>query len=157
MPEFKVAFVWNRSTDKMRGVVPGDLILHDLAHCASRSASYYHVLSHMMWCISAPVFICLTTIVMSHSGADIGSASLAFAPTSTVIRPPVIYCAMWLWHLLHCHVQVTWYHCGSGPPTDCGPTWNPFTADSWLFGIFFCHCGGLINIIWVGGVSDSSG
>lgn len=41
MPEFKVVFVWNRTVEKMRGVVPEDLILHDLAHCASRS-SYDH-------------------------------------------------------------------------------------------------------------------
>lgn len=34
--EYQVVFVWNRSEEKMRGVVPDELILHDLADCASR-------------------------------------------------------------------------------------------------------------------------
>ena len=33
-----MAFVWNRSIEKMRGMVPEELILHDLSHCASRWA-----------------------------------------------------------------------------------------------------------------------
>lgn len=32
----EVAFVWNRTEDKMKGVVEDALILHDLADCASR-------------------------------------------------------------------------------------------------------------------------
>ena len=34
--DYEVAFVWNRTEEKMRGVVADDLILHDLADCASR-------------------------------------------------------------------------------------------------------------------------
>ncbi len=33
---YEVAFVWNRSEEKMRGVVDDDLILHDLNDCADR-------------------------------------------------------------------------------------------------------------------------
>lgn len=33
---YQVVFVWNRSVDKMRGVVQEKLILRDLADCASR-------------------------------------------------------------------------------------------------------------------------
>lgn len=36
MSKYEVVFVWNRSEDKMRGVVPEELILRDLADCASR-------------------------------------------------------------------------------------------------------------------------
>ena len=34
--EYEVVFVWNRNEDKMRGVVPEELILRDLHKCASR-------------------------------------------------------------------------------------------------------------------------
>lgn len=34
--EFDVVFVWNRTLDRMRGVVPDKLILEDLAKCRER-------------------------------------------------------------------------------------------------------------------------
>lgn len=34
--DYQVVFVWNRSVDKMKGVVPEKLVLRDLADCASR-------------------------------------------------------------------------------------------------------------------------
>ena len=34
--DYEVAFVWNRTDDKMKGVVKEELILQDLADCASR-------------------------------------------------------------------------------------------------------------------------
>lgn len=33
---FEVAFVWNRTAEKMRGVVEDELVLQDLADCASK-------------------------------------------------------------------------------------------------------------------------
>uniref|UniRef100_A0A1X7VAK4 Aspartate dehydrogenase domain-containing protein n=1 Tax=Amphimedon queenslandica TaxID=400682 RepID=A0A1X7VAK4_AMPQE len=35
--EYEIAFVWNRSAEKMRGIVPPELILNDLKSCHSRS------------------------------------------------------------------------------------------------------------------------
>ena len=34
--DYEVVFVWNRSVDKMRGVVPDHLILENLAECSER-------------------------------------------------------------------------------------------------------------------------
>lgn len=34
--DYEVVFVWNRTDDKMKGVVKEELILQDLADCASR-------------------------------------------------------------------------------------------------------------------------
>jgi hypothetical protein len=36
LPEYEVAFVWNRTDDKMKGVVPDHLILQDLSDVSSR-------------------------------------------------------------------------------------------------------------------------
>lgn len=41
MSRYEVVFVWNRSEDKMRGVVPEELILRDLADCASRYTYFF--------------------------------------------------------------------------------------------------------------------
>ena len=35
-PELEVAFVWNRSAEKMRGAVPDELVLTNLSDVASR-------------------------------------------------------------------------------------------------------------------------
>lgn len=35
-PESEVAFVWNRTPEKMGGIVPEELILTNLSDCASR-------------------------------------------------------------------------------------------------------------------------
>lgn len=42
--DYEVAFVWNRTEEKMRGVVGEELILQDLADCASR---HVHMLEHL--------------------------------------------------------------------------------------------------------------
>ena len=36
LPDYEVAFVWNRTDDKMKGVVPDQLILQDLSDFSSR-------------------------------------------------------------------------------------------------------------------------
>ena len=40
LPDYEVAFVWNRTDDKMKGVVPDHLILQDLSNFSSR---YYGI------------------------------------------------------------------------------------------------------------------
>ena len=36
LPDYEVAFVWNRTDDKMKGIVPDQLILQDLGNFVSR-------------------------------------------------------------------------------------------------------------------------
>ena len=36
MSGYEVVFVWNRSEDKMKDIVPQELILQDLTDCAAR-------------------------------------------------------------------------------------------------------------------------
>lgn len=36
LPDYEVAFVWNRTVDKMKGFVSDDLILQDLDNFSSR-------------------------------------------------------------------------------------------------------------------------
>ena len=36
LPDYEVAFVWNRTDDRMKGVVPDHLILQDLGDFSSR-------------------------------------------------------------------------------------------------------------------------
>ena len=53
MSDFKIVFVWNRTADKMRGIVPEEVILQDLAHCASRCAICFLFFVLSVWFAAA--------------------------------------------------------------------------------------------------------
>ena len=44
--DYEVVFVWNRSVEKLRGLVPESLILHELSECSSRSPDLIIEVAH---------------------------------------------------------------------------------------------------------------
>ena len=83
LPDYEVAFVWNRTDDKMKGVVPDHLILQDLGDFSSRyhNMHYYKKLYYFAdWadclCRSADLIV---EVAHPSVGAEYGAEFLKAA------------------------------------------------------------------------------
>ena len=82
LPDYEVAFVWNRTDDKMKGVVPDHLILQDLGDFSSRyhtcaiTKNYIILLTGLIVCRSAELIV---EVAHPSIGAEYGAEFLKAA------------------------------------------------------------------------------